>query len=143
MLGEHTQKPGDMPPDAEATAEQAESALGRSMATELNADISDAVDADTNFIVFTRESAADQGFWNSLSAAAAMSRRPLFAGTAACEAGEHIEVVRELDVCAKRHEKHELAHNVEAEELKRALGLVARGALAPRAARGVRLVLRP
>ena len=46
-LVEHTQRPGEVPSGVEVTAEQAESALGRTMATELNADISEAVDGDT------------------------------------------------------------------------------------------------
>ena len=46
-LVEHTQHPGEVPPGAVVTAEQAESALGRSMATELDVDISEAVDGDT------------------------------------------------------------------------------------------------
>ena len=46
-LVEHTQRPGEVPSGVEVTAEQAESALGRTIATELNADISEAVDGDT------------------------------------------------------------------------------------------------
>ena len=46
-LVEHTQRPGEVSSGAQATAEQAESALGRTMATELDVDISEAVDADT------------------------------------------------------------------------------------------------
>jgi len=39
---------GEIPQNALVTAEQAESALGRTVATELDVDISEAVDADTN-----------------------------------------------------------------------------------------------
>ena len=46
-LVEHTQHPGEVPPGVVVTAEQAESALGRTMATELEIDISEAVDGDT------------------------------------------------------------------------------------------------
>ena len=46
-LVEHTQHPGEIPSGVEVTAEQAESALGRTMATELDVEISDTVDADT------------------------------------------------------------------------------------------------
>ena len=46
-LVEYTQHPGEVPRDAVVTAEQAESALGRTMATELDIDISGAVDGDT------------------------------------------------------------------------------------------------
>ena len=46
-LAEHTQHPGEVPPEAVVTAEQAESALGRIMATELDIDVSEAVDDDT------------------------------------------------------------------------------------------------
>ena len=46
-LVEHTQHPGEIPSGMEVTAEQAESALGRTMATELDVEISDTVDADT------------------------------------------------------------------------------------------------
>ena len=46
-LVEHTQRPGEIPSGVEVTEEQTDSALGRTMATELNADISEAVDGDT------------------------------------------------------------------------------------------------
>ena len=46
-LIEHTQHPGEFPFGMQVTAEQAESALGRTMATELDVEISDTVDADT------------------------------------------------------------------------------------------------
>ena len=46
-LVEHTQHPGEVPSGVEVTAEQSESALGRTMATELEVEISEAVDADT------------------------------------------------------------------------------------------------
>ena len=46
-LVEHIQRPGEIPSGVEVTAEQAESALGHTIATELNADISEAVDDDT------------------------------------------------------------------------------------------------
>lgn len=44
---EHTQRLGASPSGVEVTAEQAEGALGRTMATELDVDISEAVDGDT------------------------------------------------------------------------------------------------
>ena len=47
VLVEHTQQVGEVPQHAAVTAEQAESALGRSVATELDEDLVDAVDADT------------------------------------------------------------------------------------------------
>ena len=46
-LVEHTQHPGEVPSGVDVTAEQAESALGRTMATELDVEISEAADADT------------------------------------------------------------------------------------------------
>ena len=47
FLVEHTQHPGEVPSDVEVTAEQAESALGRTMATEMDVEISEAADAYT------------------------------------------------------------------------------------------------
>ena len=38
---------GELPENAQVTAEQAESALGRTMTTEVDLDMLDAVDADT------------------------------------------------------------------------------------------------
>ena len=46
-LVEHTASVGEVPENAVVTPEQAESALGRTLATELDVDYSDAVDADT------------------------------------------------------------------------------------------------
>ena len=46
-LVEHTQDIGQVPDNAVVTAEQAESALGRTIATEIDIDYADAVDADT------------------------------------------------------------------------------------------------
>ena len=46
-LVEHTHYPGEVPSGVEVTAEQAESALGRTIATELAVDILEAPDADT------------------------------------------------------------------------------------------------
>ena len=47
LLVEHTPHPGEVPPGAIVTAEQAESALGRTMASELDADMAEAGDGDT------------------------------------------------------------------------------------------------
>ena len=46
-LVEHSYQPGEVPAGAEVTAEQAESALGRTMATELDGELPEAADADT------------------------------------------------------------------------------------------------
>ena len=46
-LVEHTHGPGEIPDDAVVTAEQAESALGRTIATEFEIGINEAADADT------------------------------------------------------------------------------------------------
>ena len=46
-LVEHAATVGEIPQNALVTAEQAESALGRTVATELDVDISEAVEADT------------------------------------------------------------------------------------------------
>ena len=46
-LVEHAAAVGEIPESGVVTAEQAESALGRTMATELDQDMLDAVDADT------------------------------------------------------------------------------------------------
>ena len=47
LLVEHAAVVGEIPQNARVSPEQAESALGRTMATELDADYIDAVDADT------------------------------------------------------------------------------------------------
>ena len=47
VLVEHTHHVGEVPQNAVVTAVQAESALGRTVATELDEDVADAVDADT------------------------------------------------------------------------------------------------
>ena len=47
VLVEHAGTVGEIPQNALVTAEQAESALGRTVATELDVDISEAIDADT------------------------------------------------------------------------------------------------
>ena len=46
-LVEHSYQPDEVPAGAEVTAEQAESALGRTMATELDGELPEAADADT------------------------------------------------------------------------------------------------
>ena len=46
-LVQHTQEIGQVPENAVVTAEQAESALGRTLATEIDIDLADAVDPDT------------------------------------------------------------------------------------------------
>ena len=46
-LVEHTEEIGQVPEHAIVTAEQAESALGRTLATEIDIDLADTVDLDT------------------------------------------------------------------------------------------------
>ena len=47
ILVEHAERPGEVPSDAVVTAEQARSALGRSIATELDVGLADEVDGGT------------------------------------------------------------------------------------------------
>ena len=57
---------GEVPQNAGVTAEQAESALGRTLATELDLDLMDAVDADTKEKGGGTRRASSKSSWREL-----------------------------------------------------------------------------